>query len=246
MKRNGRTPLALVAAVAATVAGSTGVQPLLEARFDAHPLDRPIGTGGPALGEPISVAPSITAIVRGAPLPTPALELTDASAGGAGAAEFGFLGAVEVEQGELSIAMDLWFEQLQRYAVLVREAGGAARNFVSITFIADGSVLVDDAGGVSGFLPGSYGPGRRIPLLLVFDLDAATYDLYLDGALRVADEPHDVPDRGVGTVHVGLDFDVDLDGRLFLDDLVVVPFSLVVLQDGFESGDASAWSGVVP
>ena len=49
----------------------------VRANFNYKTIDAPIGTGGPEIGEPISVDTTISAIVRDNPLFTPALDITD-------------------------------------------------------------------------------------------------------------------------------------------------------------------------
>src|SRR5262245_63468512 len=64
---------------------------ILQANFDAEPVDTPIATGGPSVGEPVSVTSTITAIVRPWPYATPSLKINDADLLDAGFVSFRYI-----------------------------------------------------------------------------------------------------------------------------------------------------------
>lgn len=193
----------------------------LRANFNNQPLDQPIGTDGPEVGEPVYVSPVvITAIVRAEPLPSPSLELQDIDDYTAGAATFEFLRDTEVTHGVLVIAAHLWFDVFDMYEVGVREHGSAARTFSDVRFFDGGYVVFDDEnGGPPDYT--FYDVGRTIPLLIIHDLEARTYDVWLDGLQIVDDEPHGITDRGIGSVYFGCINDPDYDGRFYVDNIWV-------------------------
>ncbi|MCP3904862.1 MAG: hypothetical protein GY715_14645 [Planctomycetes bacterium] len=205
-----------------------GVRPLgicpgtciLEAGFDDKVIDAPIGTGGPEEGEPVTVAPQIVATVRGAPFETPCLEIVDNSTSAAGTARFEFLGRREVTTRTITLNADLWFDVMDDYDVRVREQSSSAQSFVNVGFYQSGIIQVSDADSFLGTI-GTYETDRVYPMSLVFDMDADTYDLYLDGCLIVQDEPHGVVGRGPGALLIGTGHDPDLAGRLFVDNISV-------------------------
>ena len=236
--------LALATAFGARpVAADDGV--FLHATFQGKPLDASVGTGGAAVGEPVTVDwDAITAIVRATPMPSASLEITDDDDYYAGYVRFKLLDNTEVTTGELNIRFDLWFAELEGFTIGVREAQSEAEDFLSLYFTEGGSVQADDAGGQTA-ASAVYATGRLYPVEVAYDLDAGTYDLFLDGVKVLDDEPHDVVGHGVGGVIVGTLNDADLDGTMYLDDLVVSRPGLV-FHDGFISGDTSVWSQVVP
>ncbi|MHC4970477.1 MAG: hypothetical protein ACYTF4_17945, partial [Planctomycetota bacterium] len=97
-KFSSRSAVVLVA-IMVSAGGRAGASTLLEADFDDKTIDAPIGTGGAAVGEPVSVSPNIIATVRAAPFATPSLEIVDNNddppSGFAGAARFEFIGSAE-------------------------------------------------------------------------------------------------------------------------------------------------------
>lgn len=225
--RSNRTSLLLgilTVVLAASLAGADTIY--LQANFDDKPLDMAIGTGGSAVGEPVEVASSITAIVRAAPLATPSLELQDNHDFTTGTATFEFLGSAEITTGLVVISANLWFHELSpgyRFMLYVREQGGAASSFATIYFNSDGSVRSFDANGSNGII-GSYQISRPFPVRLVYDMDAGTYDVYLDDQLVLADRAHGVVGSGVGSVLFGCLDDPDYDGRYSVDDILVTDY----------------------
>ncbi|MHC5113039.1 MAG: hypothetical protein ACYTGP_01265 [Planctomycetota bacterium] len=190
----------------------------LEAGFDGKTIGAPIGTGGPLLGEPVSVSSLINTAVRAAPFATPCLEITDNSTCCAGTAVFEFPASAEITTGTITLNTNLWFDGYEQYILYVREQGSAADSFLTLNFTSIPSVHANDADGGPGTI-GTYAIGRPYPVSVVFDMDAGTYDLYLDGCLAVADEPHGVVGSGIGSVHLGMAHDPDLDGRYWIDDV---------------------------
>ena len=90
-------------------------------------------------------------------------------------------------------------------------------------FGSSGEVLYSDANGSdeSDSTIGSYETGRLCPIMLSFDMDAGTYDVWWDGMLVLDDETHAIAGRGVGSIVIGTDSDVDLDGRFYVDQISV-------------------------
>lgn len=196
----------------------------LLANFDDQPSDVPIGTGGPARGEPVWVAPSVVATVRSGPMPTPSLEIQDNSSVTAGSALFRFHEGFEVAQGVLEIRADLWFPELNPghdFYVYVRERESAAQSFLNLEIRSSGDVWCYDYDSYNGVI-GSVDAGRVIPLRMRFDLDAGTYAVWIDGELGIADEPHGITGDGVGSVYFGCDYDADLVGKFYVDNIAVV------------------------
>ncbi len=251
-KRVQRAGWVLVIALTASLgAGAARADILLEADFDNQLLDAPVGTGGAAVGEPVSFGAQITAIVRAAPFTTPSLEITDNSSGSAGSVGFELLGSAEVTSGVMSINAKLWFDSLDKYFLYVREQGSSSDSFLSMTFGATGSISARDEDTSTGVVIGSYDTGRLFPISLVYDMDANTYDIYLDGSLALENEPHGVVGSGVGTVYFGIGYDEDLTGRYYVDDISVCEgdyptavdengcYFWRIFSDGFEGGDTS-------
>jgi hypothetical protein len=217
MKRCGS--LLIVLGALAIAAAPAAAETLLSVDLTGMTAGQPVGTGGPALGEPDTYSNCVSTI-RDTPFPTTCLELDDETDFGIGGAHFAFLGNAEVTSGPVEIAVKLWFGELDNYFFYVREPSFAANEFNSIEFRADGSVTAYDAAGMAGAV-GTYDTGRAIELIIVHDLDAHTYDIWWDGALVMDNRAHGVVGAGVGGVYVGIGHDLDLSGIFYLDDLLV-------------------------
>jgi len=194
----------------------------LQAGFDDKPLDQPIGTGGPTVGEPIGVGTQILTAVRGAPMPTPCLEIIDNDDYAAGYVRFEFLDEAEISAGQLVISVDLWFPEIDstaNYSLAVREKGSSAHSFLSLDF-ARGIVYAGGAGGDTGPLV-SFTAGRIVHVLVVFDMDADTYSIWIDGAPAVEAHPHGVVDIGIGAVLLSCIHDPSVGDSFFADNLYV-------------------------
>jgi len=220
-----RTHIALLTLLLSTLpaAPAAAQQIYLQADFDDKTIDQPIGTGGPELGEPVEIYQGpIDAIVRGAPLPTPCLEITDQSDCCTGHVRFEFLGGAEISAGMLYILADFWIPQipLAGYGLGVREKDGHAYKFVDVMFSIYGTVACSDEGGFVGFVA-PYEVGRVTPVCVAFDMTAGTYDLWIDQQLVLDNQPHDVTGVGIGAVFISIDNPPDTGDAFYVDNLFV-------------------------
>lgn len=217
-----------VACLSLGIFASTGIaeQTYLVATFDDKTVDAPIGTGGAAVGEPISVDALITAFVRSAPFPSRSLEIQDNDTFSAGSLRFEFLNGVEVSSGLVVILADLYFFEFSegwQFTLYVREAQFSSESFLTARFLSDGNITANDKNSSLGVI-GSYQTGQPLSVILAYNMDAGTYDVYLDGVQVVTDEPHGVTDRGIGAVLFGCDSDADLTGKFAIDQIRVLDY----------------------
>jgi hypothetical protein len=218
--RRASIALALLVALPAIALSDTTY---LVADFDDQPLDVPIATGGAALGQPVTVDPFITATVRDAPFPTPCLEIVDQHDYAAGYARFEFLDSAEPMSGMVTIRCSLWFSSFDEgsgYLICLREQGSSACSFCDLHFTPGGQIYAYDQDSNQGIIA-TYELGRAIPIIISVNLDAATYDIWVDGLPVVVGNTHGVIGRGIGAVLVGCSHDPDVGDGYFLDDLVV-------------------------
>lgn len=208
---------------AAYAPDATADQVYLDATFDDKTVDAPIGTGGAAVGEPVNVDATVTATVRSGPFATPCLEIQDNDDFSAGTVRFEFLDSAEISSGLVVIITDLYFFELSQgwaFTLYVREQEHSASSFLTMNFSDNGSVSATDAGGAVGTI-GSFLAGQTLPVLIAFDMDAGTYDIYLNGAQVVFNEPHGVTGNGIGSVLLGCGSDADLLGKFAVDQVRV-------------------------
>lgn len=206
---------------------SSAEEVFLFADFNDKAINEPIGHGGAEFGEPTEVYTSlISAIVRSGPMGTPSLEIRDISDFGAGFAVFEFLGGTELTTGIVSVSADLWFHDLSgsnRFLLYVRENGSASERFGDLRFNPDGAVSLFDHQGYVGVI-GSYVTEKRFRIIMEFDMEAGTYDVWLDGTLAINGREHGVTERGIGSVIIGCDHDEDLEGFFNVDALTVTDY----------------------
>jgi hypothetical protein len=203
-------------------AGGVDARILLDADFDAEPLDVMIGTGGPALGQPIHIDPDLLAIVRGTPRPSPSLEFAHDVPGLARTLRFEFPGSEEVVHGDVELRFTFRAEQLDHFSlVYVREQGGSAQSFLTMTLDPVGGISAGDASGEPAIDIGTYLPGVDHRVHVTFHLDAGTWDLSLDDVTVVVGRPHGVEDRGIGRLLFGTHHQTEAGSLLYIDTLRV-------------------------
>ena len=226
---------------------------VLDVDFDDKPLGEPVGVGGAALDEPVSLSALDTTVVdRGGG--NRALQVSnDLSSTSARRLRWAFEDDQEISQGPLLIRFTLRAAEQDRFSVLVREALGSARNFMSMSLSEAGNISISDAAGVVTVSGGSYSAATDHVFELDFDLDGGTYDVRLDGAEIVSDRAHGIGDRGVGAVLIG--YQAGSAGRPFLlDDLraevtLPTPALDVVLDASFDDkplGEPIGTGGALP
>jgi hypothetical protein len=191
----------------------------LEATFDDKTPDQPIGLGGADVGEPFEVYAEVTAIVRTGPMPTPCLEIADASTEFAGSALFRFLGDAEITDGIVTISAEFWFPAFDEFYFHVTDEGQPNRSLAAINFEADGTVELYDLG--TPEVVGTYELDGVFLLTLTFDMDAGTFDLELGGEPVFADRPHGVESAAVERLAFGVSSDPDQDGLFYVDTISV-------------------------
>lgn len=227
--------LILSLAVAAQVAAAS----VLSADLEGMTVGQPVGTGGAALGEPVDNYNCVSTI-RDAPFPTICLELDDETDFGTGGVTFEFLDSVEPHDGVLEISVQLWFAEMDDYYVYVREQGGASDSFNTLYFHDDGDITANDEAGVLGNI-GTFETGRAMELRITHFLELGTYDLWWDGERVVEQRAHGVSEGGIGGVLMGIDHDTDLDGLLYVDDLLVTHGPMAPNETDSWGGVKSTW-----
>jgi hypothetical protein len=228
--------------VGAAVAG-TGPRLLLDADFDDEPLDFLIGLGGPGEGQPVDIDPGLLAIVRGAPRPSPSLELAHDIPGLARALRFEFPDSEEVVHGDVDVRFVFRAAQLDFFSlVYVREQGGSSRSFLTMSLDPAGGISANDASGAPTVDVGTYLPDVDYRVHATFHLDAGTWDLALDDVPVVVGRPHGVEDRGVGRLAFGTHHQTQAGSLLYLDNIRVRRGD-GIFTDGFDRAVAPVGGG---
>ncbi len=201
---------------------SLAAEVYLNANFNDETIDQPVGRRGASYGEPVWVDAAAEGFVRGAPMPTPSLELVDGSSSSSCTARFSLLDGAMIASGFVVITANLWFAEMPgetpcRFYVY---DDGYGVIFVDLSFAADGTVHVADMNGAFGEA-GQYTTGRVYPVAILVDMTGHTYDVWLDSQIVRDDVPINITNQTVNTIACSLGNDADLIGRFFVDDLYV-------------------------
>jgi len=210
--------LRLFVLLALCLAPPTAADVLLDCDFEDQPLDEPIGTGGAAAHQPVDIG-GMPAMVRTSPTGGRALEILDYLDYGTDTVRFELLNTAEITTGVLTFTAVLHFVDFEDYLVYVREPLHSGSSFLDLRFENGGTVSQGDADDFGMFPVGSYTTGEDLLLEIVFDMEAATCAITLDGALIVPAESHGVTGAGVGSILFGFDHDSDLDGHYYLQSV---------------------------
>lgn len=233
---------ALLAAALVFAAPACAEELLLLADFDDQPLNQPIGTGGAVQGQPASVYPLLSAVVRDGVLNSRALAIEWAEpSSNAHTVKFRWLGGVEIRTGIVTISLTVMPGSSSRYVVRLRESTSTGKTFGGLLLgnLWPGATSISDANG-SPVIPGyTWSPGEKIQIQWVYDMNAGTYDLFLDGTLYFDDRAHgvDMGDRGLGAILIGMDTSSAADSRIDVDDILVTWSGEGVFADGFETSN---------
>ncbi len=227
--------LALSLLLSPLAAGQT-FDRILDAHFDDKPLGLPIGSGGPALGEPLSWDNGRKATEIVPAVPGRALRLTRLNTPSSTAAtsmRFGFLDNREINSGVVRISLQLTPQQIGAYAVRTREAGGSTQRWIDIEFLSDGSIRRQVRNGVSTSVA-SYVAGQSTELVMLGDFTAGSYSISING--KVVDSgTFDPAERGVGSMLLSfLSGSDNFDKSMVIDDLLVEVPSERIFNDRFQ------------
>ena len=192
---------------------------LLNANFNDKTLNAQIGTGGPDLGEPVFINPSIEAIVQATPLATPSLHIRGMSDSVIGAVGFEFSDQTEIQEGELRIAYTVRSPAtLSSFTVGVYGRGSFSNEFTKLFFSANGEIRSSNATGSPAAI-GAYMPNQTLHVEYLFHMDARTYDLRINDVLLRDNWPQDIADVATGIGRIAF-----LSGRVenwIIDELAV-------------------------
>jgi hypothetical protein len=216
---------------------SAALDAILQANFDDKPLATPIGTGGPTVGEPISLdSPRIeTAIVEAADGRALSLTRAESATTSAASIRFEFLESREVTRGPIRISARLQPLALGRYALRTREAGSSARRWIDIEFSSTGNLSRQVGSGPLTVI-GTYAADEVLDVVLLGDFNARTYRILINGQeLDSGTFAFDPGTRGVGSVLFSFLSGAENFGKsVILDNLRVETLPSRIFSDRFQ------------
>jgi len=242
----------LATPASAVVLGQAPVlRTLLAADFDDKPVGQPIGIGGAAAGEPDSLSNLDTEVISLGGGNRALRVSNDLSSTTARRVRFSLQDEQEVTESILVLSFLFRASALDRYSILVREAGGSAQNFFGLSFSTAGLMsLTTAAENPVPLADSSYAADTDYRFQIVFNLDDNTYSLIRNGQMLVANRSHGIESRGVGRLLIGYQsssagnaFVIDeVRARRLVDESAFIP----VLDAGFDElalGQALAAGG---
>ncbi len=204
---------------------------LLNADFDDKSIGVQIGTGGPAVGEPVGLTGSLIAVVESGHFSTPALRLEQATTGMFRPANFELMNERSVASGELRISFRILTAPIDdQMSVSIKAAlpDNSAFNGLNVSY---GKIVATNI--ASNPVVGNYMPGDEIFFEFRYAMESGTYDLYINRVLVLDDQPHNlgVNESGIARLSIG---PTNLTTSWWvLDDLYVYQPD-VLFQDGFD------------
>lgn len=224
---------------AAPVGATTRV--LLNANFNDKPLNSPIGTGGPGVGEPIFVHPSIEAKVRASPMTTPALLIRKPSGMTYSNVVFDLPGSGEILDGDLRVAFTVRTPATSgNFLFRISAQGDSAFDFGRLELESSGKITATDASGSTGNLS-TWAMNQTLKVEYIYHLQVRTYDLRINNELLLGNWPHGVIAPGVGIGR--LVFATDQSTAWVVDDLFVTHTRTLLLEAISTSNISAGKSG---
>ena len=194
-----------------------GDQSYLTATFDDKTVDQPIGTGGASVGEPVAVQEQAEAIVRSEPFETPCLEFRNVSAAG----NVFFELDNPVTEGIVAVIIDLWFYEDSGCNYWLDLYNSSWYNLTKIGFDYDHTFYINDPAGYAVTdVPHAF--GRPLPILMVFNLDAGTYSVWIDEVQQVNERALSVALYDFKHLVVGSGWDCSGANRLSIDQIRII------------------------
>ncbi len=180
-----------------------GEQVLLQADFNDRVPGSFLGEGGASQGEPTDLSFLTGEIIEDTPGENFLLVTNDTGNTTGRSLRWEFLNDAEIAAGVVTFSFQFTPSALDRYSIGVREFGGSSRTFMSLTFSDNGTIFGSDAAGVIPLVNNTYAAGVTQNVIMVFDMDAGTSDVNINGDVIVAAREHGITDRGVGRLLTG-------------------------------------------
>jgi hypothetical protein len=196
---------------------------VLDADFDAEPVNQPLPPGNAANHRPVSINPAITADVLSAGAGNNALRLTlPAATGIAATVRWQFLDDIELLEGIVALETSVQFAARDHFSFSVREAATSSASFATVEFLGNGNIRISETG--SGFVisPNAYSGGVRYRLRVTFDQVRGTYSVVLNDTPLVVGRPHgSTSGRGIGSLLMGFQSSASAGASMLVDDVQV-------------------------
>ena len=194
-------------------------QVYMDVTFDDQPLDAPLGTGGPAVGQASWIDENLELTVRDTPFATPCLEIHNSDL--VNAHNFGFLMPGSLVSSGL-VVVDLDF-RLQAVGIgwewWMGLSSLSSGQLIQLTVNAAGQLTLSDAGGTASM--GTAPLGRPVPVRWAFSLDEGTYSAWVDGIEVVTDRAIGIVDPDVYRFIFICGWDAHADNVFWIDRLRV-------------------------
>ncbi|MBZ0266639.1 T9SS type A sorting domain-containing protein [bacterium] len=127
----------------------------------------------------------------------------------------------ETTTGMLCISFTVTLPAYERFYINVLENMGLSQKYFHAQFIED-QMNFQDANSTVYYVTTMPPAGTPMDFVLEFDMDAGTYDVWVDDVLVVDDQDHGITSPGIGRLAIGDAIgDFDIDGEIHFDDFRV-------------------------
>ncbi len=238
--------VSLITVILAISAGSAiATTTLLDADFQAHTVDDPIGTGGPTVGEPIAITNMDAIIKNGVPFGSKYLQLRDRSTLNE-TIRFGFLNEAKVDTGTLSISFDLAVGNQDLFMTFSNQIPGQGGSPILLRFDADSDSMEITGNGGPVHYAAPYVEQQVYSFRFDFFHDFDFCDVYIDAVPWVTGAPFNDTTPMTAEVAITLLNDPDSTGVVGIDNILatIAEDEYVGVAGGADdAGGADARSG---
>jgi hypothetical protein len=175
----------------------------LQADFNHRTPGEALGAGGAALGEPSDLSALEGEILESSPGENYLLVKNNTGSTSGRNLRWDLIDSAEITSGIVRFAFDFTPTALDRYSFGIRESGGSAFTFLSVTFSTSGTLSASDAAGVIAVTNNTYSANVVMHVVISFDMDAGTSDLTVNGNTVFSGRAHGITGRGVGRLLTG-------------------------------------------
>ena len=233
----------LVVGFAGSIESRAGIiipeRPALYADFDNKTPGQALTTRGAMFGEPVGLSNLDLSVVEVTPGHNLLRISNDLSSSGARRSRWQMMGNAEIVEGEVRISFDLTASARDSFSILVRESNTSSQSFLGLALNSSGDITAADANGTFATAANAYSANVPLHVELLFDMDARTSTVILNGTTLASGRAFGIATRGIGAFLIG--YSSGSSGNPFdLDNLKIsgpLPFP-VALEAEFEDKTA--------
>ncbi len=209
---------------------------LLDIDFNNKTPGALIGDGGAELGEPSSLGELTAEVVGNGPGENYLLvEYNGVNTNLSHSLRWEFLDDKEVTEGKVFVSLQITTSAYDHYSIRVRENSFSSNNFINMIYFPEGNFTLRDAAGPITGNQSTYVAGDTQNIDFIFDMDAGTSAMLINGDVVFSGRQHGISGAGVGSLITGYSHLAD-HNSFILDNIQVIEHEAIplVLAADFE------------